>query len=148
MLVVSTLQTLTQHRCIVGLPSTTSCQHWANIPCFICLQGIGHLVALNRWCVWMCSSASDCSGKRASKLPTQQFYWDTPAWRGSSLHRKPASTRHWTNVGLMLGQCRRHWTNVKSTLVQYRVFDGKAFIVSHFSPYTQALSLCYVPVGL
>ena len=35
-----------------------------------------------------------------------------------------ANTRHWTNVGLMLGQRRRRWANIKPTLVQWVVFAG------------------------
>ena len=37
---------------------------------------------------------------------------------------RPANTRHWTNVDLMLAQSRRRWTNIKSTLVQCLVFAG------------------------
>ena len=30
----------------------------------------------------------------------------------------PANTRHWTNVGSMLVQCRRRWANIRPALVQ------------------------------
>ena len=48
-----------------------------------------------------------------------QLHWDT-----FSPAHFPANTRHWANVGLMLGQRRRRWTNIKPILVQCLVFAG------------------------
>ena len=38
--------------------------------------------------------------------------------------RIPASTRHWTTVGLMLSRRRRQWANINPALVQCLVFAG------------------------
>ena len=37
---------------------------------------------------------------------------------------KPANTRRWRNVGLLLGQRLRRWHNNKTTLRQNLVFAG------------------------
>ena len=37
----------------------------------------------------------------------------------------PANTRHWPNVGLMLGQRRRRWPDIGPTLCRCFVFSGK-----------------------
>ena len=39
--------------------------------------------------------------------------------------QNPANTRHWPNVGLMLGQRRRRWNNISPTLSQHLVFVWK-----------------------
>ena len=43
----------------------------------------------------------------------------------------PVYTRHWTNVGLVLGQRRRRWANTNSTLVQLFVFVGTLLYKNH-----------------
>ena len=44
-------------------------------------------------------------------------------WMGN-IRYIPGNTRHWTNVGLMLGQRRRRWANIKLTLVQCLALMG------------------------
>ena len=46
-------------------------------------------------------------------------------------HTSPASTKHWIDVGLMLGQRRRRWPNIKPTLFQCLVFAGSLSPEAH-----------------
>ena len=61
--------------------------------------------------------------------PIQGCWWkDLLKWLKivTSSRRTPASTRHWTNAGLMLGQRHRRWANSSPALVQCLVFAGTA----------------------
>ena len=61
-----------------------------------------------------------------------------PQWASGILNRTwvtPENTRHWTNVGLMLGRRRRRRSNIDPTLVQCLVFSGT---FPHLFPFTRA----------
>ena len=78
-------------------------RHWATV-------GLSHMGELTR------DSAGSFQSPRVWLLKC-------PSWRQhQSLDTFPASTRRWSNAGLMLGQRRRRWLNIKAPLVQRLVF--------------------------
>ena len=79
-------------------------QHWAIVWC----------MAGGDWIMtWqMCTCPSE-----KNKIMKRKIY--LAVWG-----RRPANTRQWTNVGLMLAQCRRRWANIKPVLIQFIVFAG------------------------
>ena len=61
----------------------------------------------------------------------------------------PVNTRHWSNVGWMLGQRRRRWSNINPTLVQCLVFTGlerrRSWVLTPLWPSSFKATKCFFP---
>ena len=80
--------------------------------------------------------------------PIQGRWWkDLLKWlKIITSSRTTASTRYWTNAGLMLGQQRRHWASISPALVQCLVFAGTACLKRSLIPPQQKRDIEHVLV--
>ena len=58
-------------------------------------------------------------------VPTVSLTFTTIIDKRHEYNPRVANTRHWTNVGLMLGRRRRRRPNINPTLAQCLVFAGE-----------------------
>ena len=118
---------------IVGPPSTTLAQQWSDLGLTLCVWCDRHIPHTDRCRFTRVQMVRSVVGWQAAITIT---FWLTDALGRLQIDSKvyleptitsdsiPAHTRHWPNVGLMLGQRLRRWFNIKLALGQFLMLGG------------------------